>query len=94
MITAQEARAMNPNNKVEEILKDIEQRIKSIAPLGDTMLRVRDYGFGDSAWYGQLVPPGYDVQTKVIKTLNGLGFKATVKCEEKQFVDIYLEICW
>lgn len=20
--------------------------------------------------------------------------KATVKCEEKQFVDIYLEICW
>ena len=92
MITAQEARNLNP--EVEKILSQIEVLITDAAIAGKDGVRIRAFGFGDSAWYSSSNPKGFAAQVAVINKLRELGFGASVGVEEHQFADIYLEICW
>lgn len=94
MITAQEARNLNPSVEVEKILSQIEVLITDAAMAGKDSIRVRAFGFGDSAWYGSSNPKGFAVQVAVINRLRELGFGASIGVEERQFADIYLEITW
>ena len=77
--------------KVEECLKDIESKIISVAESGETSIKYREFNFGGGHLYGG--KPTQE-QYEVIFKLQEAGYKAEVRLEHFQFVDIYLEISW
>ena len=95
MISAKEARniteANNPN-LLERVLDDVSAQIAKAAKAGQNSLRT--YGldgcFGNSELYNGNTP----LVDKAIKALKTHGYDAQIKCEMRQFVDIYLEVKW
>jgi len=83
------ARAHDPSFAIDEILAGVE----ACAREGKYEYTTRKFGFGDSACYG--FEKGYPEQCKaILRELRALGFNASVKAEEKQFVDLWLSVTW
>ena len=90
-LTADEARALteksDPGSYVAEILEDV----KEAAEAGRTSIKTYACDFGSGNLYnGQPTP----LQQAVMKKLTDLGYKASIRCEERQFVDIWLQVSW
>lgn len=93
MISAQKARELAKANDADTITKKIADMIEAAAKQGKFEIQVRDYGFGTTAYYGG--PNEWPTLGKqVIGVLRGLGFKADIKSEDRQFVDIWLDVSW
>lgn len=95
MIDATEARAITEANNpdlLKRVLDDVSAQIEKAAKAGQNSLRT--YGldgcFGVSDLYNGNTP----LVDKAIKALKTYGYDAKIKCEMKQFVDIYLEVKW
>ncbi len=95
MLTAQQARSMMPvdsNGVLEEILKLIESRALD----GEEEVKIyqsKGITFGSSALYCS--EDKYPKSVKeVLSELRKLGYSAGIRCEERQFVDIYLLVKW
>ena len=91
LLRADRAREIANNNDPKGIAKRISEKIADKAEMGEYELKIRDYGFGDSSLYaGEM----NDIQKEVVKILKELGYEVKLRTEEKQFVDIYLQIEW
>lgn len=84
-----------PQATEPQIEKAVNEAIQKAVDKGKTNTRL--YGpynvFGQSALYATIdkYPP---IVIKTLEALRAKGYKAQIKCEEKQFVDIYLFIDW
>ena len=83
------ARAQDPSFAVDTILARIEQAAKD----GKYEYTTREYGFGDGWCYSSESkwPP---LCQAIAKELRALGFKADVRVQENQFVDLWLQVSW
>jgi len=74
---------------VDSILKEVEREAKK----GNYKCIIQNHGFGDGILYAP--ENQYPEHIKaVLRQLRNLGYKADVMVEEKQFVNIWLEITW
>lgn len=92
-LTARKAReitlASDPSRIVDSILREVENEAKR----GRYKYITRNYGFGEGTLYAP--EKDYPEMIKsVLKELRNLGYKAEIRVEERQFVDIWLEITW
>lgn len=94
-ITAKEAQALTQaalvETEVEKVLSDIMERVETEARGGKSLLKYRDNGFGDSCVYGTSWPI---INRCVVAELHKLGYRADVRSDERQFVDIWLQVEW
>lgn len=80
---------IDPVAAVESILADVQKRKRA----GDRDLRVYGYGFGTGACYAQRHQwPAHC--RRIQDSLLGLGYSAKLCVEERQFVDIWLNVSW
>lgn len=90
-MTASEANAMtqraDPDWHVAEILKGVKKQ----AEIGKFTLKSYACDFGSGNLYGG--KPS-DLQQAVIDKLKELGYTVEIRVEERQFVDIWLEVGW
>ena len=87
MITAKEARALDPNEKVEADLETLARLIRASAEKGLKSIRV-PYAMTDRG--------GYQLSFKrkwVYDTLLDAGYTVTERAS-RQFVDVWFEISW
>lgn len=91
IIKAQEARELSKKNSIEGIIEEIGKMIIESAENGESILQIRDFGFGNSELYNGKMD---EKQEEIINILRSYGYSAKLRFEERQFVDIYLEISW
>lgn len=77
--------------EIEKCINEIEMLILDAAKAGKTSIRFRNFNFGGSHLYGGKPT---EFQADVITKLGEAGYKAQIHCEERSFVDIWLEIDW
>ena len=82
------ARSKDPAFAVDTILSDIAKA----AEAGKYAYTIRDYGFGNSTYCNEKDYP--ELCKVILKELRALGFVCQVHAEERQFVDLWLEIRW
>ncbi len=92
MITADEARQLNPDNAANKHLDAIYDQIRVAAVSGKTSIRF-PYELTSTPSQGAVVPLGA-VGHRVAKTLESLGFKLVDHWDERQFVDAYITVEW
>lgn len=88
MLTAEEARKLNPNRRLEEDIKLIEAAIRRAAEAGQTSCR---------APYEVLTIQGYGAgfrTPEVGSVLTRAGYTLTERSEDRLFVDTWVEISW
>lgn len=88
IITAAEARALDPALQAPAVLDRLDKLIREAAIRGETRLRVP----GDLT-----VSSGYSIKFRtpgVSEALKEAGYAVTSRSEEPQFVDVWLEISW
>ena len=90
MITAAEALRLTMIN-LDPILEEIEQDVIRATKNGYRNIKVRKYGFADGVMLGLDYP---EVNKNVMEKLKELGYKISVRSEDRQFVDIWLEVEW
>jgi hypothetical protein len=92
-MTAKEAAKLSKENNSEVIVENILKSVEKAAKDGAFEIKVREYGFNSSAHYG--ATDNFPTKTKeVIKELRQLGYRADIKTNEGQFVDLYLSVSW
>lgn len=90
---ASEARELTNSRCPKPILDTILKIVEGAAVKGQSSIKVRSFGFGDgNLYHGEKYAS--TTQQEVIKSLRSLGYIVGIKAEEKQFVDIYLDISW
>lgn len=72
-------------------LAGILDEVHAAALLGQTSIKSYKADFGGSHLYGGKPTA---VQLSILSKLKALGYRAEVRCEERQFVDIYLSVSW
>lgn len=83
------ARAKDPSFAVDTILAGIAK----VAEQGKYEYITRSYGFGDGSCYCN--EDKWPRLCKAIVTeLRSLGYDCLVRCDEGQFVDMWLEVTW
>ena len=93
MLTAAQALVISQNSMPTEIVNSILTLVQAAAENGDRSIKYRGSGFGDSIMYsGEDHIPA--VNRAVIKQLRDLGYQVRIRCEERQFVDLWLEVSW
>jgi len=88
MITADEARGLDPKKVVEADLETLDRMIRAAAALGRKSIR---------APYDMTQHQGYSQSFKregVREALIEAGYTVTNQSEERQFVDLWIEISW
>lgn len=92
MITAKELyERYNQESVLDNCLSEIEQLVIDAAKKGETRIEYRNFNFGSGHLYsGTPTKP----QADVISRLKDAGYEARIQCEERSFVDIWLEISW
>jgi hypothetical protein len=88
MITADEARGLDPKQAVETDLETLDRMIRSAAALGRKSIR---------APHDMTQHKGYSQSFKregVREALIEAGYTVTDRSEERQFVDLWIEISW
>lgn len=91
LINAHEAREISKKNNIEGIIEEIGKMIIESAESGESILQIRDFGFGDSDLYSWKFN---EKQEEIINILRSYGYSAKLTFEERKYVDIYLEISW
>jgi hypothetical protein len=92
-LTAKEARKMAENSNPAKAVGEILAAIELLASLGERIYKTRNYEFGSGKCYCS--EKDYPEICKVIlRELRLLGYKCSVKSEERQFVDMWLEVAW
>ena len=92
MITARELyEKYNQESALDSCLNEIEQLVIEAAKKGETKIEYRNFAFGSGHLYGGAPT---EPQAKVISMLKDAGYKAEIHCEERNFVDIWLEVSW
>lgn len=92
MIAAKELyERYNQESEIENCLKEIEQLAIEAAKKGETKIEYRNFNFGSGHLYGGAPTRP---QANVISMLKDAGYKTQIHCEERNFVDIWLEISW
>lgn len=88
MLTAQEARELNPNgtSELERQLKIVESLIETAAKAGRAHIRL-----GDAFWSNPHRTPAWKCAAF---TLRNLGYKVEFHYDERQFVDTYTTVSW
>lgn len=83
------AEAHDPSVAVDAILASVRRA----AERGDYVALIRDFNFGSSVCYGaeNTCPP---LCQAIVKDLRSLGFRCDVRSEDRQFVDLWLEVTW
>lgn len=89
--TAQDAWAMTKKSDPEWHVEQILLEVKKAAERGEFRLKTYACDFGNGSLYGGKPTA---LQQAVIDKINGLGFKAGIEAQERQFVDIWLEVSW
>lgn len=90
-LTAQEARNLMPQYNLDLVMETIMAQIRAAAERDERSIQFRGADFGSSDLY--MGKPNV-LQQIIIDTLKDLGYIAAVRAEQKQFVDIYLNIAW
>ncbi|WP_288951556.1 hypothetical protein [uncultured Paracoccus sp.] len=88
IITAAEARALDPALAAPAVLDRLDKMIREAAFKGAKKLRVPHDLTISSGYCIQFRTPG------VSEALKEAGYAVTPRCEERQFVDVWLEISW
>lgn len=89
--TADEARQLaDQNQRLHEAIVAITDYIKVTAEAGNTSIKVRDYGFSSGSCYAT-TPPFCQA---IIDKLEALGYTTKIRSEDRQFVDMWLEVSW
>lgn len=92
-ITAAEAAALARSKSPDGALDLILAEVRKQAEAGKTSLKTYSCGFGDGALYtDESKYP--ELQREVLKRLRALGYRAEVRVEERQFVDLWLHVSW
>lgn len=82
------ARAKDPAFAVETILTEVAKA----AEAGQYKYTTREYGFGSKTYCNER---DYPLLCKaILKELRELGYQCQVNAEERQFVDLWLEVSW
>jgi hypothetical protein len=90
---AKQAKRLADENSPDGLFNIVISEIKQEAARGGYSYVTRNYGFGESELYD--VESNYPRKIlETLKKLRSLGFYATVRTEERQFVDIFLEVKW
>lgn len=89
-LTAEEARALNPNIQVDQWVEKICLNIKEKAEKGGSSIR---FPYELTEIRGGATPKGI-VGKMVIMELAELGYKIDYHWEENQFVDAYISVSW
>ena len=92
VITALQARDMNPANAAEVHLRAIFASIEQAALAGKSSIRLQ-YDLTEIRGEGSVAPKGA-VGIAVAKTLSDLGYSLKEHWECRQFVDAYITIEW
>ena len=93
MLTAAQALVISQTSVPTVIVESILNLVQAAAENGDRSIKYRGSGFGDSIMYsGEDHIPA--VNRAVIKQLRDLGYQVRIRCEERQFVDLWLEVSW
>ena len=89
MLTAQEARELNPDvtSELDRQLKIVESLIETAAKAGKDHIRL-----GDAFWSKAFAQP--DAWKCAAFTLRNLGYKVEFHYDERQFVDTYTTVSW
>jgi len=82
------ARAKDPAFAVDTILDGIAKA----AEAGNYKYTTRDYGFGTSTYCNEDQYP--ELCKAILKELRALGYRCACKAQERQLVDLWLEIYW
>lgn len=88
IITAEEARALDPALEAPEILAELDRLIREAAAKGDKAIRVP---------YEMVKVNGYSIEFRtpgVEAALKEAGFDVFGLSEDRQFVDVWMEISW
>lgn len=83
------AEAQDPSKAVEVILA----MVRAAAQSGKYSIRVRDYDFGSSVCYSS-ERDWPETCKAIVKELRALGYTCAGRTEERQFVDLWLEVSW
>jgi hypothetical protein len=88
---AQDARDLMRGKTPEYHVDLILEQVKVAAHEGKDRIKTYACDFGSGNLYGGTPTP---LQQAVMDQLHALGFKTAIRCEERQFVDIWLEVSW
>ena len=95
-LTAEQARALSQEANVDTVVNEALDEILMLVGVqarsgGDRFIKYRGHGFSDSAVYGNDWPIA---NRKITEALEDLGYRATVRSDERQFVDLWLQVEW
>ncbi len=91
MLTADEARDLMRANTPDWHVEKILAAVKLAAERGESKLKSYACDFGSGKLYGAKPTA---LQQAVIDKLHTLGYRTAIRVEERQFVDIWLEVSW
>lgn len=89
--TAAMAAALADESDPGKCVSEILDLVKNSASVGKRSLRYRGFGFGSGSCYGSDIPSHCKA---IIEELKALGYTANIGVEERQFVDIWLQVSW
>jgi hypothetical protein len=87
MITAEEARSLNPRQKETDLIQ-LEKLIRHAAVHGKTFIRVPGGYVRNKGYHTRFKAEGLE------KSLVDAGFKIKRRSEARQFMDLWIEIHW
>lgn len=90
-ITADEARALTAKSDPDWHVSQILEEVKKAAAKGESTLKTYACDFGSGNCYSGKFT---DLQKSVWDKLRNLGFATSIEVQEKQFVDIWLQVSW
>jgi len=91
LLTAAQARDLMRSNTPDYHIDLILEQVTKAATAGESKLKTYACNFGDGALYSGMPTP---LQQAVMDGLTALGYAVQVRVEERQLVDIWLEVSW
>ncbi len=90
-LTAEAAHALTQKHDPESYVAEILEQVREAAEDGKTSIKTYACDFGGGNLYG-----GHPTKTQVavLNRLRHLGYKVEIRAEERQFVDIWLQVSW
>jgi hypothetical protein len=91
ILTAKQARQLSESSELfDELMCDITDA----ALEGLTSIKTRKGEFGSGAFYTHDSTKWPVKESMIMKKFRDLGYKVEMRSEERQFVDMWLEISW
>lgn len=93
-LTAEEAVKISTRNNSDTAIEQILEDIKKAAEREERRIKIYNYGFGDGVMYAARYDKWTKLQQNIYNELVALGYTVDHKADERQFVDLYLEVSW